>query len=327
MMVFLKLLAVILCIAGAAFYSGIETGVISIRRLRLRHRLRQGDAAAKKLAFFLEEPNRLLGTTLVGTNLCIVIASVAASSLSMQLAGPAGQIAAGLLVSACLLVFGEYIPKAWFRAYPYLRSAKFANVLYVSWKLFYPIGAAVTWIAGLIIPKQYTGRQDLCSMATRDELKMLTVEAEQNGVLSAEERTMIHQTVELADKTAHDIQIPMGNAVVVEAGFSVAQTIELAKTNNYTRYPVKRAGGTEFEGVVDLFDVLTGSGDSSGSIAPFIRKAVLIPSGTPADDVMPRLRIARQSMGLVTDDQGAVTGLVTTGDILNQIVEGGTSPA
>ncbi len=320
MMILLELLAVLLCIAGAAFYSGIETGVISIRRLRLRHRLRQGDAAAKKLAFFLEEPNRLLGTTLVGTNLCIVLASVLAASLSMQLAGPGGQVLAGLLVSGGLLIFGEYIPKAWFRAYPYIRSAKFANLLYVSWKIFYPIGAAATWVAGLIVPKQFSGRQDLCSLATRDELKILTVEAEQNGVLSAEERTMIHQAVELAEKTAAAIQTPLAHAVVVEAGFSIAQIIAFAKTNPYTRYPVKRSDGNGFEGIVDLFDVLTGSAAPSGSIAPFVRKAVFIPGSTPADDVMPQLRIARQSMGLVTDAQGAVSGLVTTDDILQQIV-------
>jgi CBS domain containing-hemolysin-like protein len=327
MMIFLKLLGVVLCIFGAAFYSGIETGIISIRRLRLRHRLRQGDAAAKKLAFFMEEPNRLLGTTLVGTNLCVVLASVLASSLSMQLAGPGGQVAAGLLVSVGLLLFGEYIPKAWFRAHPYFRSARFANMLYISWKIFYPVGVAVTWIAGLIVPKQFTGRQDLCSLATRDELKMLTVEAEQNGVLSAEERAMIHQAVELAEKTAGDIQKPLGSATVVDAGFSIAQIIDFAKTNSYTRYPVRQSDGAGYDGVIDLFDVLTGSADPDGSIKPYVRKAVLIPAGTPADDVMPRLRLARQSMGLVTDDSGAVTGLVTTGDILNQIVEGSVAAA
>jgi CBS domain containing-hemolysin-like protein len=325
MTILLKLLAVILCICGAAFYSGIETGIISIRRLRLRHRLRQGDQAAKKLAFFLEEPNRLLGTTLVGTNLFIVLASILASSLSMQLAGPGGQVVAGLLVSAGLLVFGEYIPKAWFRAYPYLRSARFANVLFVSWKIFYPFGAAVTWVAGLVVPKEATGRQDLCSLATRDELKILTVEAEQNGVLSPEERTMIHQAVELAEKTTGDIQTPLDKAVVVEAAFTIAQILEFAKSNSYTRYPVKRADGTGFDGVIDLFDVLTGNGRAADTIAPYIRKAVLIPGTTPADDIMPRLRITRQSMGLVTDSMGVVTGLVTTDDILNQIVAG--SPA
>ena len=81
----LQLAAVLFCVMGEAFFSGMETGVISIRRLRLRHRLRQGDAAARSLAFFLEEPDRLLGTTLVGTNLCVVVASVLWTSMATRL--------------------------------------------------------------------------------------------------------------------------------------------------------------------------------------------------------------------------------------------------
>lgn len=316
----LQLLFIALCIIGAAFYSGIETGVISIRRLRLRHRLQQGDRAAKRLAFFLEEPDRLLGTTLVGTNLCIVLASVLSARLAGQLMGPSGQVLSGLLLSAFLLVLGEYVPKAWFRAIPYQRSARFASVLYFSWIIFYPIGRAITWIAGLLLKEHTGGQNDLCSLATRDELKMLTVEAEQQGVLSAEERAMIHHTVELAGKTAQAIQTPLTYSVVVDAGCSVAEFIALAKTNSYMRYPVKRSDGSGFAGIIDLFDVLIGSKNHTSAITPYIRKAVMLPHSTPADDVLPRLRIARQSMGLVTDDEGRVTGLVTTDDILTQIV-------
>ena len=84
MTLLLQLLAVVLCVLGEAFFSGMETGVISIRRLRLRHRLRKGDAAARSLAYFLEEPDRLLGTTLVGTNLCVVVASVLWASMTPE---------------------------------------------------------------------------------------------------------------------------------------------------------------------------------------------------------------------------------------------------
>ncbi|MBT8046250.1 MAG: DUF21 domain-containing protein, partial [Pontiella sp.] len=301
-------------------YSGMETGVISIRRLRLRHRLQQGDRAAKRLAFFLEDPGRLLGTTLVGTNLCIVIASVVSARLSTYLIGPGGQVLSGLLVSVCLLVFGEYVPKAWFRAFPYYRSARFAEALYYSWVVFSPVGAAVTWIAGLFVKEHESGQRDLCSLANRDELKILTVEAEQNGVLTAEERAMIHQTVELADKTAGDIQKPLSQAVVVESGCSIDAFVDVARSNSFSRYPVRQPGTPEFAGIVDLFDVLTRNSTGSGTITPFIRPAVMIPHDVPAEDVMPRLRIARQSMGLVADEKGEVTGLVTTSDILNQIV-------
>ena len=74
-MIALQIALILLCIAGAAFYSGMETGIISIRRLRLRHHAKEGNRDARILMRFLDHPDRLLGTTLVGTNLCVVMAS------------------------------------------------------------------------------------------------------------------------------------------------------------------------------------------------------------------------------------------------------------
>ena len=67
----------------SALFSGIETGIISIRRLRLRHREKEGRKEARILRQFLDQPDRLLGTTLVGTNLCVVAASVLTASESV----------------------------------------------------------------------------------------------------------------------------------------------------------------------------------------------------------------------------------------------------
>jgi CBS domain containing-hemolysin-like protein len=310
---------IILCVLGAAFYSGMETGVISIRRLRLRHRLRQGDRAAQKLAFFLEEPDRLLGTTLVGTNLCVVMVSIVSSRLSAPW-GAAAQVISGLLISASLLIFSEYIPKAWFRAHPYYRCARFANALHISWIIFNPLGRGITWIAGLMIKGHQSGRNDLCSLASRGELKILTAEAELNGVLSSEERAMIQNTVELSEKTVAQICTRMDQVIVAPANCTVSEFMQLATKKEFSRYPVQQTGESTFLGIVDLLDVLTGHDGLDDSIMPFVREAVLIPRSTPADDVMPRLRLARQSMGLVTDESGAVGGVITTDDILNQIV-------
>lgn len=320
MILALQLVVVFVCILGAAFYSGIETGVISIRRLRLKHRLRQGDASAQTLAFFLEEPNRLLGTTLVGTNLCIVVASIVAASVSKENLGSAGHVVSGLIVALCLVVFGEYLPKAWFRARPYYRSARFARILYVSWAVFRPVGAAVTWIAGLIIPGGASGKQDLCSLATRDEIKMLTSEAEQQGILSADERAMIQRTVELAEKPVSEIMTPLAGMVSVSSDCSIPEFLDLARSSHYTRFPVRRVGEAGYAGIVNVFDVLGGRRGHAKSIRRFVREAVEVPHQTPADDVMSVLYQMGQSMGLVTGGGGEVIGLVTNDDVLRQIV-------
>ena len=320
MVVFGELLIVSVCVVGAAFYSGMETGVISIRRLRLRHRLRQADTAARGLAYFLEEPDRLLGTTLVGTNLCIVAASVVAARAATVLMGADGKVVSSVLTTVVLVVFGEYLPKAWFRARPYVRSARFVRVLRWSWLVFRPVGVCMTWIAGLIIPGKGTRKNDLCELATRGELKLLAQEAEQHGVLTPEERGMIHRAVELADRRTDAVMTPADRITSVDAAATIPEFLDLARKTEFTRFPVYDPGEERFLGLVDVFDVLAATDRGRGQLGSFIRDPLLIPGDTPADEIVPALRHARQSMALVVTDDGAVVGLVTAEDVLRQIV-------
>ena len=320
----LHLFAVSLCVLGEAFFSGMETGVISIRRLRLRHRLQQGDAAARSLADFLEEPDRLLGTTLVGTNLCVVVASVLWASMAARFWGVGGRAVATVALTVILLLFGEYIPKAWFRAHPYVRSARFVRPLRWAWVLFRPAGFAVTWLAGLILPRKGSVRQDLCALANRGELKLLTSEAEQHGVLTREEREMIHRAVELADKPARSIMTPIEKAVCVSSSASVEEFRALAREHQFSRFPVREPRTGRFTGIIAVLDVLAEGDGRGGMLDKATGSAVFIPGDTPADEIMPALRLAHQSMGLVTDPRNRVIGLVTTDDVLRQIVHAGS---
>ncbi len=313
-----QILAVVFCVMGEAFFSGMETGVISIRRLRLRHRLQKGDAAARTLAYFLEEPDRLLGTTLVGTNLCVVVSSVLWASMTPDRWGVAGRSTMTLALTVILLLFGEFIPKAWFQARPYARSARFADLLKWAWVVFRPVGTAATWMAGLIIPGKNTARQDLCALANRGELKLLVSEGEQHGVLTAEERAMIQRTVDLAEKPARALMIPVDRIVSVSADATPDQFIARARERDFSRFPVRDPETGRFTGIVAVLDVLAREPHDVRGAAT---RPVFIPADTPADEIMPILRLARQSMGLVTGEQNDVIGLVTTDDVLRQVVQ------
>lgn len=128
-----EVILMLLCLLGTALYAGLETGVISIHRLRLRHLVRLGNPRAKVLQWFLERPDDLLGTTLVGTNLCMVTASVLGAVVARRLLGSMGSWVSGLVMTIAILLFCEYIPKAWFQARPAVRSMVFAGFLRVSW--------------------------------------------------------------------------------------------------------------------------------------------------------------------------------------------------
>ena len=89
---------IVVCMLGEALFSGLETGIVSIHRLRLKHRVRMGSRSARILEHFLESPDRLLGTTLVGTNICQVLISTAAASLTIPLVGKWAQPLSALII-------------------------------------------------------------------------------------------------------------------------------------------------------------------------------------------------------------------------------------
>jgi putative hemolysin len=256
----------------------------------------------------------------VGTNLCIVVASVCATSVAEAAFGAWGQLGASIAMTVLLLTFGEYIPKAWFRSNPYQHAARFAHILEWAWRILKPIGTAVTWISGLLVPGRDSSREALCALATRAELKLLASEGERYGVITPEERTMIHRVIELSERTAGTIMVPLEQMRTVPAGTTLTGFLEIARQSEFTRFPVFSAVEKRFVGVIDLFDVLTAPPASTDPVDRFMRPPVLVQARTPGDEIVPALRHAHQPIGLVVDDAQTVLGLVTTDDVLRHIV-------
>jgi putative hemolysin len=317
----LQLLAIILAMAGSAFYSGIETGVISIHRMRLRHFVRRGEPGADILEGFLENSDRLLGTTLVGTNLCNVLVSVLAASFAVRLFGVYGESVAAVVIAIVLLIFAEYLPKAWFHARPLIRSLRFARLLQISEAFFRPLAAASVGFTRLIVRGSKASLSETVPFVTRDDLLTLAHEGEEHGVLSHDERVMIHRVFALSSKTASQIMIPGAQMTRVNANESVEGFYGVARASGFTRMPVYDADRDEYVGIVNVMYVLSeAAANRSQPIRWFARPPLFVRESTPVDDVLPLMRRFRQPMCLVQNDREAVTGLLTAEDILDEIV-------
>ena len=320
MLVVIQVMLISICLVGSAFFSGLETGVISINRMRLRHFVKEGSRRAQRLQDLLDPPDRLLGTTLLGTNLCNVMVSVIAASLAFNVSQEWGPTVSAVIVTCVLLVFGEYVPKAWFQARPYRRCRPFANALHVSWRLMRPLVVAVTAITRVFLRNGGDmfgrGRHSV----NREELKALAHDVERGGMLSPEERIMIHRVFELTTKEARQVMVPADRIVSIASDAMVADLCRASRSESYTRIPVRDAAD-KLVGIVNMFDVLAAHHlDSKDPVGEFMRSPLFISESTPIDDIFPRLRISRQSMCLVCNETGDVTGLLTTEDIVSEIV-------
>jgi len=317
----LEIILIAVCMVGSAFFSGIETGVISIHRMKLRHFVREGMPGARILQSFLENTDRLLGTTLVGTNICVVVVSVVSASLAVDLVGAWGETLATVLTAIAVLVFCEYLPKAWFQTRPLERCGRFAGLLRLSEIIFRPISAGIVWLTRLFVGGSSREYPESVPFVTRDDLKILAREGEKEGILSPRERFMIHRVFELSGKTAGQIMIPRKDMTVVSRDTTLEGFFEIARQSNFTRLPVLEADSDSFVGVLNVFYILSKRSVAEGqAMGDFARPPLFVPEDMPVDDILPRMRRSRQPLCLVKNAQGQVTGLITTEDILEEIV-------
>ena len=307
---------------GVALFSGLETGIISIHRLRLKHRVRKGSTSARIIERFLENPDRLLGTTLVGTNIGVVLISTATASLTIHLFGEWAQPFSALVIALALLVFCEYLPKAWFHSRPIERSQSFAGILNVAEIILRPVSWVVMFASRLISSNAKPGnipRHDI--FLTRENLQHILRDSEERGELSAMERTMISRVINLPRLKAHNIMIPIDKATVVDTTMPLSQFFDIARETNFTRFPVRNGDDHSFSGIINIFFPLNYRGNcDEATVGDFIRRPLRIPDSMPVREILPRLRRSRLPMALVINANETVTGIVTTEDVLEEII-------
>ena len=318
-MMTLELFLLFFCLAGSAFFAGIETGIISINRLRLQHLVRRQVPGAKTVRHFLTHSDLLLGTTLIGTNLLHVVSAVLAASIGHRLRGAAGAAIAGALLAVVILVFCEYIPKAYFQAAPARRVLPFAGVLKVASWFLRPAAAVVNAVLRLALPKNAARQVEGKMLVTREELLHLAREGARSGVLTPHESEMIHGVFDLTHKTCGSLMTPRDKMAFVDVGASAAQILELARARDFNRIVVFDPSKKSFVGVVHVFDVLADDSPDGKTAAHYMRPPQLVASYLPVDHLLPRMRVTRLPLFLVADDRYEVIGLITLEDVLREV--------
>jgi CBS domain containing-hemolysin-like protein len=132
---------------------------------------------------------------------------------------------------------------------------------------------------------------------------------------------MIHRVFDLSNKRASQIMIPREQMTVVRHDASIEDFFEVAKASEYTRMPILNEEKDEFVGSINVFFVLGHEeGHRDQPVSWFGRPVLFVHENTPVDDILPLMRRNRQPMCLVKNDRDHVCGLITTEDILEEIV-------
>lgn len=314
-------LLVAVCFIVAFVFSGIEAGILSVNRVRLKHRVKMRDRAALKLERLLAQPDRLLVTVLIVTNLANIFAMTLAAREAVAHFGNTGYLITLAAALPVYLLGVELLPKSFFRRFPYRALAFLAEPLRLANLLLTPMHLVGQGLTRLFGGNTEGGERKL--FVAREDFKYLTIETERAGSLGPMERKMIHGVVDFRTVTARDVMISIENVKTIPAKADLSELIAHARETGIDRWPVVNEAGT-IPGLVNVLDVAL-SDRRSGPAEAMQRRMVKLAPNEPAYTVLHKLRAARTRMAAVLGPDGKPIGIVTWEDVILRLVKSAVS--
>lgn len=306
----------------SAYFSGSETGMMSINRYRLKHLEKQKHRGAKRVSLLLARPDKLIGLILIGNNLVNIFATLITGIIAQRLYGDTGVFYAGLLLTLVILIFAEITPKTLAALYPEKVAFPSSLLLTLLLKLLYPFVIGVNYITnGLLALMGVSSEQREQHSLSSEELR--TVVNESGAMLQARNQDMLVSILDLEKITVEDIMIPRNELVGIDINEDWKRIQKQLTQSNHTRVLLYRDNIDDVVGYVHVRDALrlvSKEQFTKATLLRAVRELYFIPEGTSLNVQLLKFQSAKERLGLVVDEYGDIQGLVTLEDILEEIV-------
>jgi Mg2+/Co2+ transporter CorB len=314
--------ALIFLIILSAFFSGSETGLVSLNRYRLRHLSKTKHRGAIRASKLLKRPDRLIGLILLGNNFVNILASSIATVIGMRLYGDTGIAMAAGILTLVILIYAEVAPKTLAVLHPERIAFPATLFLQPLLKVLYPLVWLVNTAANAHLRLIGVRVDETKSQAlTSEELRMVVTEA--GAMIPRRHQTMLTNILDLETVAVDDIMVPRNELVGIDLEDDWDDIVKQLTNSQHTRLPVYRNDINNVIGLLHLrntLQLLTDKKSTKEDLLPLIRESYFVPEGTPLNTQLLHLQRQKRRIGLVVDEYGDVKGLVTLEDILEEIV-------
>jgi len=314
-----NLLIILLCTLGAAFFAGIETGLLSADQLALYLKREKGVGYARSADYLLLKPERLLGTTLVGTNVCVVTAAVVVASTLRQRGLAESTWIGSLALSLVLLVFTEVVPKSFFRRNADTVAVRLAPVLLVFHFILLPVSVVLNTIVRLLLFSA-PAKQRSKLPQSRDDLRTLVRMGSRVSGLDREEHRVFEEIFDFRGTLAREVMIQIHEYPVCPITGTLRDAVRLSLEGRIRFLPVFRDRADNIVGYLDVERLLYREEGERRTVEELLRKPVFYPDVKRVPDLL--LDMNRRGLDVVflSDEYGAVSGLITPAEIAAEIV-------
>ena len=333
----LEILLIALCIIINGFFAASEIAVVTSRRTRIKQLMDEGNKNADVLYKLKGRPDRFLATIQIGITLTAALASAIGGAAAVKVLKPLLQevpipfiaasseaIAIGfvvIVITFLFLVFGELIPKSVALANSEVIGLWVAPLIERFSRIAYILVNILTASTNIILKPFHTKAFTAREYVSEEEVKLLIEEGGEQGVFESAEKELIHSVFEFTDTSVKEVMIPALQMVTVRISMTVDEVKTIILEEKFSRYPVIGKDLNDIRGILyakDFYSLI--SRTDNINIHRIIKPPIFIPETVKISNLLREMQRKRVHMAIVIDEYGAVSGLVTLEDLLEEIV-------
>ena len=325
--------AILLLLMMSALFSGSETALTAASRGKLRAQADKGSTGAAAALKVTEDNERMIGALLLGNNIVNITSASLATALLTRMYGDGGVALATFVMTALVLIFGEVLPKTYAITNAEVAASCVAPLIRVVILVFSPVVSVVRALVRLLL-RLFGVRADPDGhiLALREEIVGAIALGHSGGAVEKEDRDRLLGALDLNDRTVDEIMRHRSQVEMVDADRSPDDILTQILASPHTRLPVYRDSDENILGVIHAKDLLREvdrlvrgpQGDAKAladlDILKIAMKPYFVPDTTALDEQMRQFLKRQTHFALVVDEYGALRGLITLEDILEEIV-------
>lgn len=322
----LTIAAIFFLLTLSAFFSGAETAVTASSHARMHSLEKDGSKRAAMVVRLKEKRDRLLGVLLLGNNAVNILSSALATSVLIKLFGEMGVAYATVVMTLLVLIFSEVLPKTYALHHADRAALVLAPALNFFYWLLAPVAGVVVRIVRAILKVFSADMSQMSGGLHIDELRgTIELYRGEAGGVGKKERDMLRSILDLSDVTVAEVMVHRKNVEMINADLSPAGIVDEVLRSEYTRLPLWKDKTDNIIGILNVKLLLRELRNCGGDISRLdVRAAMLepwfIPESTTLFDQLQQFRDRREHLAIMVDEYGALQGVVTLEDILEEIV-------
>jgi CBS domain containing-hemolysin-like protein len=324
------IVAIVFCLVASALFSATETALTSLSHSRVHQLIDRGRRSAL-LKLWQSKPNHVLTTILIGNNIVNILASSLATKISYHhfrrigLGDPESMAVAAAvgIMTLIILIFGEVVPKTYAKHNVEKLMPLFAFT-HAFYYLFLPLAALLVYISRTVVWLGGGKFRHEGPLVTEEDLEWMIRRGTQEKSLAHEVGHMLAGALDLDSTAARQVMVPRTKLVMFEANETLTEVLERHREHNYSRYPVYDDTPDRIVGILYIKDLLYYLVNPEGKdfqIRDLMRTDLyFIPESKNVREILTELKKRQIGMGIVVDEFGGVSGILSLEDILEEMV-------